>query len=161
MSTRALYTFKANPHSEFEQDWNVYKHHDGYPSGAADAITAALKKAWELPRYESDEFAAAFIAANKPSNGGGVRLMPQGDPLEVAQKHCADIEYRYEIYLRCDIKSVGTHAAVYGDPIGLYVRAYDVNIAWRDEDVTTEKKLFDVAISKLKSTAKHVEKANA
>ena len=30
-------------------------------------------------------------------HGGGVRLMPQGDPALVARKHCCGIEYRYEI----------------------------------------------------------------
>jgi hypothetical protein len=99
MSTRALYTFKANPNCAWEQDWNVYKHHDGYPTGAAEALALALSKAWPLPRYESDEFATAFIAANK-DNPGGIRMMPQGDPDEVSSKHCSDIEYRYEISMR-------------------------------------------------------------
>jgi hypothetical protein len=59
MSTGALYTFK-DAHSS----WNVYKHH-GYPSGAAVAIVNGLLYAWMLPRFEADEFAAAFIAGNK------------------------------------------------------------------------------------------------
>lgn len=62
MSTRALYTFRSEDGSE---EFHVYKHHDGYPTGAADAIVAALEFAWPLPRYEADEFAAAFVAANK------------------------------------------------------------------------------------------------
>ncbi len=45
----------------------VYKHRDGYPSGAAQAIEAALPCAWPLPRFEPDEFAAAFVRANKRS----------------------------------------------------------------------------------------------
>ena len=121
MSTRALYTFKGN-----EGDWNVYKHHDGYVSGAARTIKMAIDLfAWPLPRYESDAFATAFIAAGKfgswietteqllewwadygvngqykkfGSNGGGVRMMPQGDPTLVACKNCSDIEYRYEVW---------------------------------------------------------------
>ena len=63
MSTRAIYRFIG--------DWpgvvTVYKHSDGYPEGAAKAIEAALDFAWPLPRYECDEFAAAFVAANKMS----------------------------------------------------------------------------------------------
>jgi len=97
MSTRGLYTFKAS--TNYEMDWNVYKHHDGYPNGAVVAIEDATNLAWELPRYESDEFSTAFIAANK-AVPGGVRLMPQGRPLEVAEIHCGDIEYRYEISLK-------------------------------------------------------------
>jgi hypothetical protein len=52
-------------------DWpgvvTVYKHRDGYPSGAAKAIEAALSCAWPLPRFEPDEFAAAFLRGNKKS----------------------------------------------------------------------------------------------
>lgn len=64
MSTRAVYTF----HDERGR-YHVYKHSDGYPEGmgACYAINAALTFAWPLPRFEADEFAAAFIAANKSS----------------------------------------------------------------------------------------------
>ena len=62
MSTRALYTFRSEDGSD---EHHVYVHHDGYPTGAADKIVAALEFAWPLPRYEADEFAAAFVAANK------------------------------------------------------------------------------------------------
>ena len=47
MSTRAIYTFKG-----FGETHHVYKHHDGYLSGAAQWLEAALELAWELPRYE-------------------------------------------------------------------------------------------------------------
>lgn len=72
MSTRATYEFIDNFGS-----YTVYKHHDGYPSGGLQWIANALKYAWKLPRFEAAEFAAAFIAANKPlcgSDGGGVYL---------------------------------------------------------------------------------------
>ena len=62
MSTRAVYSFFD---SEGPAAAHVYKHHDGYPSGAIQAIEAALEYAWPLPRYEADEFAAAFAAGNK------------------------------------------------------------------------------------------------
>ena len=65
MSTRALYTFYPGEDGWPKAPIHVYKHHDGYPTGAADAIIAALEFAWPLPRYEHDEFAAAFVAANK------------------------------------------------------------------------------------------------
>jgi hypothetical protein len=45
----------------------IYKHSDGYPEGAVCWITRALEFAWPLPRFEADEFAAAFVAANKHS----------------------------------------------------------------------------------------------
>jgi hypothetical protein len=68
MSTRACYRFFP---SNGPNDWpgvvTVYKHSDGYPSGAAEAIEAALPYAWPLPRFEPDEFAAAFVRGNKKS----------------------------------------------------------------------------------------------
>ncbi len=60
MSTRALYTFRDN-----DGEYHVYKHHDGYPSGAIEAILNSLMFAWNPPRFEADEFAAAFVAGNK------------------------------------------------------------------------------------------------
>jgi len=128
MSTRALYTFKSINSDPYGQDWNVYKHHDCYPSGAAQVLRNALDYfAWPLPRFEADEAAAAFIAAGKAVylidlhralkqkksttkarvflegefafHGGGVRLMPQGNPSEVARANCSDIEWRYELFM--------------------------------------------------------------
>lgn len=150
MSTRALYTFKDSPNSKRNEDaaWNVYKHHDGFPRGAYNTINDALTYfAWQLPRFEADEFAAAFCAAGKAwsmikaienndvagyhtdrhnygrfSQGGGVRFMPRGKPQKVAQKNCSDIEYRYEITARGDV---------------LYVKAFEVQ-AWE----TYEEKLI-------------------
>lgn len=89
MSTRAVYTFKATDPGQ--PDFSVYKHHDGYPSGAAEFIAKALPLAWPLPRYENSEFAAAFVAANKEA-GGGVYLTGGCDA------H-GDLDYRYEIAL--------------------------------------------------------------
>lgn len=101
MSTRAIYTFVEDGAA-----YHVYKHHDGYPSGATTAIRNALLYAWPLPRFEADEFAAAFVAGNKDGakpgapdqyRGGGVRLLQSGGWKEVAP---GDIEYRYEIGLK-------------------------------------------------------------
>ena len=65
MSTRATYQFVDE-----DNDVTIYKHHDGYPEGGYQWIARALKFAWPLPRFEADEFAAAFVAANKPDSGG-------------------------------------------------------------------------------------------
>ncbi len=66
MSTRACYRFiPENGPNDFPSVVTVYKHHDGYPKGAAQAIEAALPFAFRLPRFEADEFAAAFVRANK------------------------------------------------------------------------------------------------
>lgn len=61
MSTRGFYTFKDTDGASY----HVYKHSDNYPTGAADALDSALLMSWRLPRFEADEFAAAFVAANK------------------------------------------------------------------------------------------------
>jgi hypothetical protein len=66
MSTRACYRF-IDPDTSDPEVVTVYKHSDGYPDGAVCWITKALEHAWPLPRFEADEFATAFVAANKPS----------------------------------------------------------------------------------------------
>ncbi len=94
MSTRAVYTFTGS-----QGDFHVYKHHDGYPyasGGVSEAggllwIKKAKALAWVLPEFESNEFAAAFVAANKTRpNCGDVYLTE--DPLSHA-----DAEYWYKI----------------------------------------------------------------
>ena len=84
MSTRAIYTFKG-----FGETHHVFKHHDGYLSGAAVALENAIQLAWSAPRYEPDEFAAAFVSGNKQSPGG-VRLAK-------SQTAFCDVEYAYVI----------------------------------------------------------------
>lgn len=66
-----------------ETTYTVYKHWDGYPSGVQSMIEDALKIAWPLPRFEADEFAASFVAANKTSSGD-VRLV---NPDEANKMH--------------------------------------------------------------------------
>ncbi len=85
MSTRACYTFIDADGTTH----HVYKHHDGYPSGAAGFIKDAANYAWDFPRFEASDFGAAFIRANKDS-GGGVYLTAHYD-------NHGDLEYRYEI----------------------------------------------------------------
>lgn len=84
MSTRAVYTF-----IDTDKKYHVYKHHDGYPSGALEFIARAQVHAWPLPRFEASEFACAFISANK-SEAGGIYLTD-------TYKSHGDLEYRYEI----------------------------------------------------------------
>jgi hypothetical protein len=108
MSTRAIYTFYdsddfANTY-RLRSEVHVYKHHDGYPytgglhngetfeGGGLVWIKDAKGFAWDLPRFEADEFAASFVKANK-SVGGGVRLIGDQQPWEYA----SDCEYWYKI----------------------------------------------------------------
>lgn len=81
MSTGASFEFKDKYDS-----YLVYKHCDGYPSGAADSIKGALLYAWELPRFEASDFAAAFIAANKTHGGGNIYCVVEPG---------LDVHYRY------------------------------------------------------------------
>lgn len=91
MSTRGLYTFIDN-----DGQYHVYVHFDNYPEGkygGVSKIRKALNKAWQLPRFEADEFAAAFVASAKTSEGG-VRLT-MGENWQQAAP--LDIEYHYTV----------------------------------------------------------------
>lgn len=87
MGTRAVFTFRAHGES-----YHVYKHRDGYPEGAACFLTNAKKYAWKGDRFESADFAAAFIAGNKKEGGGDVYFT------KGPQRH-GDLEYVYEVYM--------------------------------------------------------------
>lgn len=97
MSTRALFTF-----TDERTTVDVYKHSDGYPKGALKAIEKAFDYSWMLPRFEADEFAASFVAANKKPNegsshlGGGIRLMNSNDIP-------GDIEFQYVVSYSGDL----------------------------------------------------------
>jgi hypothetical protein len=84
MGTRAVYTF-----IDEDERHSVYKHWDGYPRWACRFIANALTLAWSLPRFEANEFAAAFVAANK-KEAGDIRLTTGPDA------HW-DLAYAYEI----------------------------------------------------------------
>ena len=98
MGTRAVYTFIDEDHRH-----SVYKHWDGYPRTACQFIANALKLAWPLPRFEADEFAAAFVAANK-QGAGDLRLTagPGGH---------GDLAYTYEIRCQRGCLHVRIHEA--------------------------------------------------
>ena len=93
MGTRAIYKFRDGDGGCF-----VYKR-DNYPQGAVHFIEAAKGFAWKLPRFEADEFASAFVAANKNKRGGEVRLVSNhlnGEDDVLREHHWCD--YYYTIY---------------------------------------------------------------
>lgn len=158
MSTRALYTVKdadtkAQPARGAYQPaikarkgdaFNVYIHGDGYPTGAAAYVKGALKYAWELPRFEADEFAASLCASAKEGiKGGNARFMPQGDPRKVAAKNCADIQYRYFI-------AAHDSGILKGK---VTVEAYEIDIDWQTGKVN-ERQLFTCLIGDFGRMAK-------
>lgn len=89
MSTRAVFTFKDS-----ENIFSVYKHSDGYLTGALDALLKAKKLAWELPRFEASEFATAFIAMNKKRSGEVY--------LTTGPEDHGDLNYRYVVEYKDD-----------------------------------------------------------
>lgn len=94
MSTRSVFTFIDNPFGT-ERRFSVYKHSDGYPSGALAAVADAIPFAWPSPRFEANDFAAAFVRGNK--NGGG-NIYFTTKP----EDH-GDLEFDYEVYFQNDI----------------------------------------------------------
>lgn len=85
MSIRAVYTFRDSDGGIFA----VYKHHDGYPAGAAEFIEKAKALSWGAGRFDASEFAAAFVAANK--TGAGDVYLSKG------YRAHGDIDYDYVI----------------------------------------------------------------
>ncbi len=67
MGTRAVITFKS-----MTESFAVYVHTDGVPENIIPALQSAKQYAWPLPRFEAEDFAAAFIAAHKPPCGGAI-----------------------------------------------------------------------------------------
>ena len=99
MGTRAIYQFQDDDGDECF----VYKHYDNYPQLAVHFIEEAKSMAWPFPRYEADEFAAAFVAANKNRAGGEVRLVShhlRGEDEILKEHHWCD--YHYEIHFDKD-----------------------------------------------------------
>ena len=140
MSTRAMYTF-VDSTKDGGGKYHVYKHHDGYPEGAVQHISGLLRFAWELPRFEADEAAASFVAANK-NEGGGVRLMHSGVWSEVAP---GDLEYRYEIAVKPE-KSDGPRK--YGEQ--LWIKAWEVSCSY-PEDKWTSTLIFDGTLTEMRA----------
>ena len=74
----------------------LYRHSDGYPDteyGVLETLKDALPLAWELPRMEASDFAAAIVAAWK-NHGGNIYI----DGIYRGKQHLhADIEYLYTI----------------------------------------------------------------
>lgn len=101
MGTRAVITF-----IDEDNTFHVYKHWDGYPDHILKCIEEAKPFAWELPRFEADEFAAAFIAANKQKGGGDVRLCK-------TYKGMCDLEFRYEVRMHNGALEVTVLSAIW------------------------------------------------
>ncbi len=129
MSTRACYQF-----IDEDENITVYKHWDGYPSGAKEAIEAAIPYAWPFPRFEAGDFSAAFVAANRrrPTDkwknwqtgkkepiprdmiGGNVYLLPN-DAGKGAWKNHLDLDYLYVVAFDGDSLEIEAHRVCHDD----------------------------------------------
>ncbi len=87
MSTRATITV-----ADDRDSFDIYQHHDGYPDGPHGLvrhIAMARRLAWDLPRFEAADFAAAIIAVLK-DRGGSTYLTKE------AQAH-GDRDFHYRV----------------------------------------------------------------
>ena len=87
MSTRATITV-----ADGNDSFDIYQHHDGYPDGPLGLvrhIAMARRLAWDPPRFEAADFAAAIIAVLK-DRGGATYLTKD------AEAHC-DRDFHYRI----------------------------------------------------------------
>jgi hypothetical protein len=71
----------------------IYRHWDGYPEAVIPDIMEALPYAWQLPRFEATDFAAAIVRAWK-AEGGNIYI--DGNPKGFELIH-DDVEYVYVI----------------------------------------------------------------
>jgi len=170
MSTRACYTF-----TDSQGEFHVYKHHDGYPyaggvhninsfgeayeGGALVWINNAKKFAWDLPRFEADEFAASFVAANKQVEGG-CRLINKTNPWEFS----GDSQYWYKVKVAVPALDVWKEAG--GLALDVWVDVYRVDwwgeLAYKDKEPKNEL-IMSGALSELLTSErarKHAEISN-
>lgn len=122
MGTRAVYFFYDEQCRTGGDFYGVYKHYDGYPSGAASHIEAAKEYAWQLPRFEADEFAAAFVAANKNPKGGECRLIGlfnhNSVPSVMEEQSCCDYYYYVTYSQKDEDLKVEIWEATYDEVLG-------------------------------------------
>ena len=130
MSTNALiYIVEQSDNADGpDKAYAIYKHWDGHPQGVQPMIERALTLAWPLPRFEADEFAASFVAANKKASGDVrlvnpdeagntwfdfvyvIRHMEGSDKLNVTVGHCTGMDELDNITM--EMRWVGYHTRV-------------------------------------------------
>jgi hypothetical protein len=111
MGTRCVITFR-DKHGSF----SVYQHWDGYPEVVMGNI-GTTKNCWKWPRFEADEFAAAYIATHK-TEAGNIRLTSGPDA------H-GDLAYSYDV----SVEVIGGKPTLW--------------IAWTDEDGFPEEFIIE------------------
>jgi hypothetical protein len=102
MGTRAVITFKDENGKH-----SVYQHWDGDPDNIKTNVMLATGFAWPLPRFEADDFAAAYVAAVK-KGGGNIRLT------KGPQDH-GDLSYSYLVTCKDGKFAIKVKREVYAD----------------------------------------------
>ena len=144
MSTHGLFKF-----TDENGSFVVFRHHDSYPEGAADALMKGFYKAWTLPRFEADELAASFVACNK-SNGGGIRLV--NGPVENN-----DQEYVYDVF---QAKNGQMIVKAYCNGIEFfYGRLKDFCLKYNPDDAPEIVKVFHGEFTDAENTAMEAKKS--
>jgi hypothetical protein len=95
MSTRAVISFRDDTGM-----YHVYQHYDGDPESVLENLKN-VKHCWPFPRWEANDFAAAYVATYK-DGGGNIRLT------QSARRH-SDLEFKYVVYAHGDYISVHTY----------------------------------------------------
>lgn len=83
MGTRAVIEFKDE-----NGTYSVYQHWDGDPKTVIENLKRTRNR-WSMPRFEADEYAAAYIATWK-TNSGNIRIS------KGARAH-GDLSYVYTV----------------------------------------------------------------
>jgi hypothetical protein len=135
MSTRAIYKFGGETQ---EAPVDVYKHHDGYPSGAVLWIRKANKQAAHLlqdypasPLTRRDAMIIGFLTHNT-----GHRLISE-------EKLHGDIEYVYEIQNYGNLENE--------------IKAYYIDHDW-ENNTSVKKLIFTGSLDEMEEWSKGVEK---
>lgn len=135
MGTRSYIEFKDDLGAYY-----VYKHWDSYPTGIVYCFVNAIPYSWALPRFESQDFAAAFVAANKKAGGGDIYFADKAEP--------GDEEYFYQITCAKNGQLIiraycGTQEIFYGR-LKDFVKEYgdsETHVLW-DMLVPSDNKLY-------------------
>ena len=102
----------------------LYRHWDGYPSGVLPELEIALLYAWQLPRFEAQDFAAAIVRGWKQEGGGNIYI--DGSPQGWELIH-GDVEWVYLIKPQ-KVKTKESRQPFFsGEPI---VEVYDWHDYW-------------------------------
>ena len=126
----------------------LYRHWDGYPEGVLADLELAVPYAWQFPRFEAQDFAAAIVRAWKGQGGGNIYI--DGSPKGWEMIH-GDVEWVYIIKPKRKPKTKrGVFDSSLGEPL---VEVFDWHNYWFDKANPSKAKpkpVVKVKLSKAK-----------